>query len=82
MQYYEIKLIYPKHKQFEPSIQYKESITHCATVTLYLRGIESCQTSATRIAFERDQDRTLAALILADNPKFEVQFVEVSKSLY
>lgn len=80
--YYELKLVYPRFKQFEASVTYKESITHCATITLYLRGIDSYQTSATRIAFERDQDRTLAALILADNPKFEVQFVEASKSLY
>ena len=76
--YYELKLEYPRFKQFEASITYKESITHCAIVTLYLRGIESFQTSATRIAFESDQDRMLAALILADNPKFDIHFVEVS----
>ena len=67
---YEVKLIYPKHKQHEPSITFKESITHCATVDLFLRGIYTAQTSASRIAFESERDRTLGLLILSANPKF------------
>ena len=67
---YEVKLVYPKHKQFESSITYKESITHCATVELFLRGIHTCQSSATRIQFESDKDRTLGILILSASEHF------------
>ena len=67
---YEVKLIYPKHKQFEPSITYKESITHCATVELFLRGIYTSQSSATRIIFESERDRMLGLLILSASEHF------------
>jgi len=67
---YELKLIYPKHKQFEPSLHYKESITHCATIELFVRGIHTSQTSATRISFDSERDRMLGLLILSSNPKF------------
>lgn len=69
---YEIKLIYPTHKQHTPSLFYKESITHCATVELFLRGIHTTQSSATRIQFESERDRTLGMLILSDSDKFTV----------
>ena len=67
---YEVKLLYPKHKQFEPSLTYKESITHCATVELFLRGIHTSQASATRIVFENEQDRTLGLLILSGDQRY------------
>jgi len=67
---YEVKLIYPTHKQHQPSITYKESITHCATVELFLRGIHTCQSSATRIVFESERDMLLGLLILSDNERF------------
>jgi hypothetical protein len=67
---YEIKLIFKSFKQFEPSLTYIESITHCATVELFLRGIHTSQTSASRIAFESEKDRTLGMLILSANSKF------------
>jgi len=67
---YEVKLLYPSYKQFEPSLTYKESITHCATVDLFLRGIHTSQMSATRISFESERDRTLGLLILSANSKF------------
>ena len=73
---YEIKLIYPTHKQHAASLTYKESITHCATVDLFLRGIHTSQTSATRIAFESERDRLLGTLILSANDKFTVEIVD------
>jgi hypothetical protein len=64
---YEVKLVYPNHKQ---SLTYKESITHCATVELFIRGIHTSQSSATRIVFESDKDRTLGLLILSASEHF------------
>ena len=67
---YTIKLIYPTHKQHEPSLTYKESMTHCATVELFLRGIHTSQASATRILCETEQDRVLALLILSGSNRY------------
>jgi hypothetical protein len=69
---YEIKLIYPKYKSYEPCLTYKESITHCATVELFLRGIHTVQCSATRIAFESERDRTVGLLLLSNSDKYSV----------
>lgn len=64
---YEVKLVYDP----EPyTLTLKESITYCATVELFLRGIHTCQTSATRIAFETEQDRLLGLLILCESKSF------------
>jgi len=64
---YEVKLVYRN----EPRTQtLKESVTYCATVELFLRGIDTCQMSATRIAFESDRDRTLGLLILCESKDF------------
>lgn len=63
---YEVKLIYPH----TPSLQYKEAITHSATIELFLRGIHTSQSSATRIQFDTARDRTLGLLILSANTKF------------
>ena len=64
---YEVKLIYHNEPR---SLTLKESVTYCATVELYLRGIHTAQMSATRIAFESDQDRTLGLLILCGSRDF------------
>lgn len=64
---YEIKLIY---KNEPKTITLLESITYCATVELFLRGIDTCQMSATRIAFESDKERTLGILILSESADF------------
>ena len=70
---YEIKLIYSP----EPySLTLKESVTYCATVELFLRGIHCVQCSATRIAFESDRDRILALLILSDSASFTAVCVD------
>lgn len=60
---YTLKLIYDP----EPRTQtLKESVTYCATIDLFVdHGIESFQTSASEIQFERDRDRTLACLLSA-----------------
>lgn len=64
---YEVKLIYDPEPR---SLTLKESITYCATVDLFLRGIHTSQTSATRIAFESDRDRVLGLLILSESTSF------------
>ena len=64
---YEVKLLYRN----EPRTQtLKESVTYCATVELFLRGIEVCQMSATRIAFESDRDRMLGLIYLSESTDF------------
>ena len=69
---YEIKLVYTKHKQFEPSLTYCETLTYAVTVDLFLRGIHTTQSSATRIQFESERDRTYAMLLLSDRREFTV----------
>ena len=64
---YEVKLVYDP----EPyTLTLKESITYCATVELFLLGIHTCQTSATRIAFESDRDRLLGLIYLSESKSF------------
>ena len=64
---YEVKLVYDP----EPySLQLKESITYCAVVELFLRGIHTSQSSASRIVFDTDQDRILGLLILSESTSF------------
>jgi hypothetical protein len=64
---YEVKLVYDP----EPyTLTLKESITYCATVELFLRGIHTVQCSASRIAFESDRDRIIGLLILSDSTSF------------
>ena len=64
---YTVKLIYDP----EPySTTLKESITYCATVNLFLKGIHSSQSSASRIVFDTDRDRMLALLILSESTSF------------
>jgi hypothetical protein len=64
---YEVKLVYDP----EPKTTIlKESITYCATVDLFLRGIHTSQTSASRIAFESDRDRLLGLIYLSESTSF------------
>ena len=65
---YEIKLIYDPEPR---TLTLRESITYCATIDLFVEhGIESFQTSASRIAFESDRDRVLALLLLSESRSF------------
>lgn len=64
---YEIKLVYDPEPK---TITLMESITYCATVELFLRGIHTSQSSATRILFETDRDRTLGLLYLSSSTSF------------
>jgi hypothetical protein len=74
---YTLKLIYPTHKNYAPSQHYKESITHCATIDLYVsHGIESYQTSASTINFVSDRDRMFACLLLSSSDVFTPVIVE------
>lgn len=72
--YYELKLVYDP----EPKTQtLKETVTYCACLELYtVYGIECYQTSATRIAFERDRDRMLAIVHLSSSTSFRVVCTE------
>lgn len=64
---YEIKLVYDP----EPyTLTLIESITYCATVELFLKGIHTTQSSATRIQFESERDRMLGLLILSESTSF------------
>lgn len=70
---YEVKLVYDP----EPANTIvKESITYCATVELFLRGIHTAQTSASRIAFESDRDRLLGLIYLSESTSFTPVCVE------
>jgi len=64
---HEIKLIYRNEPR---SLFLKESVTYCATVELFLHGIHTAQTSASRIAFESDRDRVLGLLYLSGSTDF------------
>lgn len=64
---YEVKLIYDP----EPyTTTLKESITYCATVELFLKGIHTSQMSASRIAFDTDRDRLLGLIYLSESTSF------------
>ena len=67
MHVYEVKLIYDPEPKTQTLL---ESITYCATVELFLKGIHTCQTSATRIAFESDRDRMLGLIYLSSSTSF------------
>jgi len=70
---YEVKLVYTP----EPySTTLKESITYCATVELFLRGIDTCQMSASRIAFDTDRDRLLGLIYLSESTSFRAVCVD------
>lgn len=64
---YTVKLIYDP----EPyTTTLKESITYCATIELFLKGIHTVQASATRIVFESDRDRMLGLIYLSESTSF------------
>ena len=64
---YEIKLVYHNEPR---TLTLKESVTYCATIELFLRGIHTAQMSATRIAFETDRDRLLGLILLSESQDF------------
>ena len=71
---YAVKLVYDP----EPATQtLKETVTHCAVLELYtVLGIECYQTSASRLVFLTDRDRTLALLYLSSyNHRFTAKIV-------
>ena len=73
MRTYKLKLVYTP----EPKTQtLKESVTYCASIDLFLRGIESFQTSASVLEFESERDRLLAVLILSESSSFTCAFVD------
>jgi hypothetical protein len=73
---YEVKLIYKDFKQHKPSLTYCENLTFAATVDLFLRGIHTVQTSATRIGFESDRDRMLGLLYLSGKEQYTPVYAE------
>ena len=70
---YEVKLVY--HPEPATTIL-KESITYCATVELFLKGIHTVQLSATRIAFESDRDRMLGLIHLSESTSFSAVCID------
>jgi len=66
--YYELKLIYDPEPR---CLTLKESITYCAGIDLYVQhGVECFQTSASRLAFTSERDRTFALLVLSSSTSF------------
>lgn len=70
---YEVKLVYDPEPR---SLILKESITYCATVELFLQGIHTSQSSATRILFESDRDRIMGLLILSASTSFRAVCID------
>lgn len=70
---YRLKLIYDDTK----SQHYKESITHCATIELYVdHGIDSYQMSASRIAFTSELDRMFASVCLSASELYTTVYID------
>lgn len=75
---YEIKLIY---RDGYTNLHVIETHTYCATVELFLRGIHTTQSSATRIAFESERDRMMGLLYLAGSPVYTPVYAEFARPL-
>jgi hypothetical protein len=60
---YTLKLAYPSHY----SQILKETHTHASLLKLYCLNVHCCQSSATRLVFDTDQDRTYAILLLSNS---------------
>ena len=59
------------------SEQYKDSITYCAVLDLYLNhGIDAAQSSASIITLESARDRTLALLALSGFKEYTVSVLD------
>ena len=70
---YTVKLIYDP----EPyTTTLKESITYCATIELFLKGIHTVQASASRIVFESERDRVLGLIYLSESTSFTAVCVD------
>ena len=70
---YSIKLVYAN----DPSQMYKESITYCALLDLFLdHGIHATQSSASIITLESARDRTLAVLALSGRSEYTPQCLD------
>lgn len=70
---YKLKLIYDDSR----SQHYKESITHCATIELYVdHGIDSYQTSASQIVFTSELDRMFASVCLSANELYTIVYID------
>jgi hypothetical protein len=71
---YEVKLIYNDTYR---NLTVIETQTYCATVELFLKGIHTTQSSATRIAFESERDRMLGLLYLAGREAYTPVYAEL-----
>lgn len=56
------------------SQELKETYTYCAAIDLFVRGIHTSQSSATRLVFDCEQDRTYAALALSASTVYTVVY--------
>lgn len=70
---YSLRLNYSSNS----SEQYKDSITYCAVLDLYLNhGIDAAQSSASIITLETAQARTLALLALSGFKEYTVTVLD------
>ena len=75
---HKLKLIYAQSK----SQHYKESITHCACIQLYVdHDISAYQCSATELLFDSSRDCVFASIVLSANNAYTVSIVEPKDSL-
>ena len=70
-QLYTLQLNYPE-QHYDNHI-YKDSLTHAASIELFVRGIHCSQTSANTLVFERAKDCTYACLLLCANSAYTVE---------
>ena len=75
--HYSIKLVFPCFKQHTPSQLYKENMTYCATIDLFVNHRIYCtQSSASIITLESERDRMLALLALSGRSEYTVKILD------
>lgn len=70
-QLYTLRLNYPE-QQYDNHI-YKDSITHAASIELFVRGIHCSQSSANTLVFNNERDVTYAGLLLCADSAYTVE---------
>jgi hypothetical protein len=70
-QLYTLRLNYPE-QHYDNTI-YKDSITHAATIELFVRGIHCSQSSANTLVFDREKDCVFASLLLCADSAYTVE---------
>ena len=70
-QLYTLRFNYPE-QHYDNTI-YKDSITHAASILLFVRGIHCSQSSANTLVFDNARDVTYASLLLSKDSAYTVE---------